>query len=204
MATAPAGESKTTEGRLLRIWRERIGISQDELGARVVAGTAEDGTPKAMDGSLLSVYERGKSSPTVRQLLQILPALQIPGDTEQERLARFFAGPDTVLGENPFAGIAIEEGEYIVTRRVSLELTTGTVLAVIEVMDGVAPWPTAKARVIATFEELAQILRGPSGGAHPPIGRPRAPRQIRRKPGLGDTPFHEEDDDPEPFEGGAI
>ena len=82
----------TPEGRLLRAWRRHRALSQDALGALV-----KKGGDKAMDGSLIGAYERGVHRPSIDQLLDIVLALGVPGANEEERLARFFAGPDARL-----------------------------------------------------------------------------------------------------------
>jgi len=85
-------ELPTPEGRLLRAWRKHRRQSQDAVGAAV-----KKGGDKAMDGALLGHYERGTHRPSIDQLLDIILALGIPGENEEERLARFFAGPDAAL-----------------------------------------------------------------------------------------------------------
>ena len=72
------------EGDLLKKWRIAKGLSQDELGSR---------TENAIDGSLIGRYERGLSSPTVRQLRSLILALAVPGRSDEERLSYFFEGP---------------------------------------------------------------------------------------------------------------
>ncbi len=42
-----------------------------------------------------SRYERGRSSPTVRHLLNLISGLDIPGRDDAERLAAFFRGPES-------------------------------------------------------------------------------------------------------------
>lgn len=86
-------ELPTPEGRLLRAWRKhRNKLSQDALGAAV-----KKGGDKAMDGALVGHYERGTHRPSIDQLLDIILALGVPGKSEEERLARFFAGPEATL-----------------------------------------------------------------------------------------------------------
>jgi transcriptional regulator with XRE-family HTH domain len=85
-------ELPTPEGRLLRAWRKARRLSQDALGAAV-----KKGGDKSMDGALLGHYERGTHRPSIDQLLDIVLALGVPGANEEERLARFFAGPDATL-----------------------------------------------------------------------------------------------------------
>ena len=82
----------TPEGRLIRAWRKHRKLSQDALGAFV-----KKGGDKGMDGALLGHYERGTHRPSIDQLLDIILAVGVPGQNEEERLARFFAGPDALL-----------------------------------------------------------------------------------------------------------
>jgi transcriptional regulator with XRE-family HTH domain len=70
---------------LLAKWRAAQGLSQEALGERL---------NPPMSPSQYRGYESGKSSPTVRQLLKLVRALHLPGDTDQELMARFFLGPD--------------------------------------------------------------------------------------------------------------
>jgi hypothetical protein len=60
-------------------------LSQEALCERI--------TP-AMSHSLYRGYESGKSSPTIRQLVKLTRGLGLDGQTDAERLARFFLGPD--------------------------------------------------------------------------------------------------------------
>lgn len=92
MEKTEAEDLPTPEGRLLRAWRKFRKLSQDALGAAV-----KKGGDKSMDGALIGHYERGTHRPSTDQLLDIILALQITGDSEEERLARFFAGPHARL-----------------------------------------------------------------------------------------------------------
>lgn len=84
----------TVEGQLLKAWRDHFELSQDAVCGRL------DETEK-MDGSLLGVYERGKSRPTMKTLIKLVKAIGVPGDSDRERLARFFAGPDSAPPVTP-------------------------------------------------------------------------------------------------------
>lgn len=77
---------KPLEGQLLKAWREARGLSQDELGSRLDIPA---------DGSEFSRYERGRSSPSVKTLLNLISGLDIPGRDDAERLAAFFRGPES-------------------------------------------------------------------------------------------------------------
>lgn len=77
--------AKAVEGQLLRAWREARGLSQAETAGRL---------ERPMEGSEVGRYERGRSSPSVRTLLNLISGLDIPGRDDAERLARFFHGPE--------------------------------------------------------------------------------------------------------------
>jgi transcriptional regulator with XRE-family HTH domain len=88
-------ERDLVTGVLLTEWREARGISQVELGKRL---------QRPMEGSQVSFYERGKASPTVWQLLNLIGGLEIPGATDRDRLRTFFSGPNALPQEGANAG----------------------------------------------------------------------------------------------------
>lgn len=73
------------EGQLLARWRQARDLSQEALGANLA---------KPLGPSSISTYERGASSATVGQLLNLISGLDVPGKTDAERLAAFFRGPE--------------------------------------------------------------------------------------------------------------
>ncbi len=75
-----------TTGKLLKAWRAKAGLTQEEL--------AEAG---GMSRSEINDLEADRSSPSVRKILRAIAAIEkawapFP-KAENERLARFFLGP---------------------------------------------------------------------------------------------------------------
>lgn len=82
-----------TTGQLLRAWREKARLTQEELAS--AAGYESR--------SYVGDYERDRASPSIRTLLVFISAIersyQSLGENENVRLARFFLGPASVEGE---------------------------------------------------------------------------------------------------------
>lgn len=78
--------SVVTPGELLKAWRARVGLTQEELAS---AGE--------VTRSYVNDCEADRASPTVRTLLRLIAAIERSygplGKTEHRRLARFFLGP---------------------------------------------------------------------------------------------------------------
>ncbi len=77
---------RVTTGELIKAWREKAGLTQEQLGELADKGR-----------SYVADCEGNRASPTVRILLQFIAAIErawapFPKD-EHERLARFFLGP---------------------------------------------------------------------------------------------------------------
>jgi len=80
-----------------------------------------------MAGSALGHYERGTNSPTVKQLVTLINALEVPGETAEERLAQFFLGPNRRLLTNVEAS---DLTDYLtVVRENMIDLATPPVAA---------------------------------------------------------------------------
>lgn len=83
----PVAFSEMTTGELIKAWREKARLTQEEL--------ADEG---GMTRSYVSNYERDRASPNVRTLLRFISAIERSygplGKTDQLRLATFFLGPD--------------------------------------------------------------------------------------------------------------
>jgi transcriptional regulator with XRE-family HTH domain len=78
---------KRLESDLLRKWRESKGLTQTALGAAC---------PQALSEGSVRAFEKrddGDSSIAVDNLLNLIYALGIEGDTDAHRLATFFLGP---------------------------------------------------------------------------------------------------------------
>jgi transcriptional regulator with XRE-family HTH domain len=75
-----------TTGELLKAWREKAGLTQEEFAE--VAGVSR---------GYVGNYERDRASPSVRTLLMFIGAIEKSyvsfGRVENERLAVFFLGP---------------------------------------------------------------------------------------------------------------
>lgn len=89
----------TTEGKLIRKWRVARKLTQEQLGSRCV--------PELGKTSIAN-YERGDNSMGVSNLVRIINALDVPGATEEARLARFFQGPAQTLLEETIAALRAE------------------------------------------------------------------------------------------------
>ena len=81
----------TLEGRLLAKWREALGLTQGELGARI--------TPQPIEYKAISRYETGQSSMSVATLLAAIRGMEKAtdfafGSTDEQRLVTYFQGPD--------------------------------------------------------------------------------------------------------------
>lgn len=81
-----------TTGELIKAWRERAQLTQEELA--IAAGYESR--------SYIGDIERNRSTPTVRKLLRLIAAIErsylpLP-EPENERLARFFLGPESADG----------------------------------------------------------------------------------------------------------
>jgi transcriptional regulator with XRE-family HTH domain len=77
---------RMTTGELLKAWREKAGLTQEEFAE--VAGVSR---------GYVGNYERDRASPSVRTILMFIEAIErswapFPR-VENERLARFFLGP---------------------------------------------------------------------------------------------------------------
>lgn len=88
----------TLEGRLLARWREFLGMTQGELGAKV--------RPEPIEYKAVSRYETGKSSMSVATLLAAIKAMEAVraaagrpynfGSRDEIKLVTFFQGPELV------------------------------------------------------------------------------------------------------------
>jgi len=78
--------SVVTPGELLKAWRAKVGLTQEELATAVGVGR-----------SYVNDYEADRASPSVRTLLRFVAAIERSygplGKDEHMRLARFFLGP---------------------------------------------------------------------------------------------------------------
>jgi transcriptional regulator with XRE-family HTH domain len=83
----------TTEGRLIAKWREALGLSQRDLG---------DQCPDEKAGSTIARYEVGESRMAVDTLLNVIHGLGVPGATDEQRLSRFFLGPEDAWSDQVF------------------------------------------------------------------------------------------------------
>lgn len=81
-----AKAAPTLEGNLLSRWREHLRMSREDVGSQM-------SPPR--DRGQIGEYENGVTRPSIGVLVQIVVALGVPGQTDEERLARFFAGPDS-------------------------------------------------------------------------------------------------------------
>jgi len=82
-----------TTGDLLKAWRKRIAMTQEEFAALLDRSR-----------STVNDYEANRVSPGVDTLLHFIAAIEKKygslGDSESERLSAFFAGPDAVSQED--------------------------------------------------------------------------------------------------------
>ena len=85
----------TLEGRLVAKWRKHSVISQEELGARV-----------GLSRGRIKNVETLASSISVANLTKIIRGLDVPGQDDESRLARFFQGPERDPVADAYARLA--------------------------------------------------------------------------------------------------